>query len=97
MGIEMNEEGYGEGYRIDAEQDGRPLRFDSKGGGLLKDTLDDASDEPEDRTALLRDWLNERADMLEPGQTPPLPLEAGGDEDGEKDEEGLDEDWPEDR
>jgi hypothetical protein len=97
MGIEMNEEGYGDGYRIDAERDGRPLRFDSKGGGLLKDVLEDASDEPENRTALMRDWLEKRADLLEPGQSPAPPLEAGGEEDGEEDEEGPDAGWAEDR
>lgn len=97
MGIEMNEEGYGEGYRIDAERDGRPLRFESKGGGLLKDVLEDASDEPEPRTQALVEGLSERSDSLQPGHETAPPLEAGGDDfDEAEDEDNASAEWPED-
>lgn len=90
QGIEMVEEGYGEKYRIDAEKDGRPLRYDSRRGGLLRDLLEDASDDPQERTETLRDFLSQRADFLQPGQAPAAPLDAETDADDE-----MGEDWRE--
>jgi hypothetical protein len=61
MGIEMVEEGYGNGFKIDAERDGRDYRFDSEqGGGLLRDEVEGAPDDPERRMAALVDHLENK-------------------------------------
>lgn len=61
MGIEMVEEGYGNGFKIDAERNGRDYRFDSEqGGGLLRDEIEGAPDDPERRTAALVDHLENK-------------------------------------
>jgi hypothetical protein len=100
QGIEMVEEGYGERYRIDAERDGRPLRYDSKSGGLLRDVLEDAPDDPDTRTRTLIDRLEQRAGLLQPGHEPAPPLEASGndfeDDDEEDAEDEVPAEWPED-
>lgn len=64
MGIEMNEEGYGRGYRIDGEQDGQTLRFDSRSGGLFKDVVEDAPDSPVERIDPLREHFGHRLALL---------------------------------
>lgn len=99
MGIEMNEEGYGDGYKIDGERDGRSVRFASKGGGLLRDVIEDAPDDAEARTDTLREHLDRRSDFLQPGQTPapPVPVRDGEDADDEDDDDDLDEDDDDDR
>ncbi|TMK38755.1 MAG: hypothetical protein E6G56_13240 [Actinobacteria bacterium] len=90
QGIEMVEEGYGEGYRIDAEREGNPLRFDSKvGGGLLRDAFEDAPDDPSARVELLREKLDERGSFLEPGQSSTPPVELEGDLDAETEPRAL--------
>jgi|GEM_PF-4922567 len=61
MGIEMNEEGYGKGYKIDAKREGRDYRFDSEhGGGLLRDVVEDAPEDGEYRTSALVEHLEEK-------------------------------------
>jgi hypothetical protein len=80
QGIEMVEEGYGERYRIDAELEGQPVRYDSRDGGLLRDVVDDAPENPEDRARRLIENLDQRADLLEPGRAPAPPLETSEDE-----------------
>lgn len=58
MGIEMNEEGYGNGFKIDAKREGRDYRFDSEhGGGLLRDVIEDFPDGFEHRTNALVEHL----------------------------------------
>lgn len=64
QGIEMNDEGYGEGYRIDGERDGQTLRFDSNGGGLLKDVVEEAPNAPVDRIESLRDQFGRRLGFI---------------------------------
>ena len=67
MGIEMNEEGYGNGFKIDAKREGRDYRFDSEhGGGLLRDVIEDAPDESDYRTGALVEHLEEK-DLDEQG------------------------------
>jgi hypothetical protein len=73
QGIAMVEEGYGDGYRIEAEAQGHTVRYDSKMGGLLADVFEDAPDEPGERISILRDGLIGRAGQL-PFSTP---LEVG--------------------
>lgn len=61
MGIEMNEEGYGNGFKIDAKRQGRDYRFDSgHGGGLLRDVVEDAPEDAEYRTSALVEHLEEK-------------------------------------
>lgn len=61
MGIEMVEEGYGNGFKIDAKREGRDYRFDSEhGGGLLRDVIDNAPEDTERRTNALVDHLEEK-------------------------------------
>lgn len=88
MGIEMTEEGYGKGYRIDAEMDGRPVRYDStSGGGLLRDVLEDVPESPEIRLDLLMVQLTERAPGLaESSEQGVQPLDATEEVNAEADE-----------
>jgi hypothetical protein len=61
MGIEMNEEGYGNGFRIDAKRQGRDYRFDSEqGGGLLRDVIEDAPEDSGYRAGELVEHLEEK-------------------------------------
>jgi hypothetical protein len=61
MGIEMNEEGYGNGFKIDATRQGRDYRFDSEhGGGLLRDVVEGAPEDAEYRTSALVEHLEEK-------------------------------------
>ncbi|HEX2096565.1 MAG TPA: hypothetical protein VHF50_04280 [Solirubrobacterales bacterium] len=61
MGIEMNEEGYGNGFKIDAKRQGRDYRFDSEhGGGLLRDVVEDAPEDADYRTSALVEHLEEK-------------------------------------
>jgi hypothetical protein len=83
MGIEMNEEGYGNGYRIDGELDGQILRFESRGGGLLKDVVDDAPEAPIDRIQPLREHFGRRLALITNPQSlrrPPTDAAEGEDE-----------------
>jgi hypothetical protein len=68
QGIEMNEEGYGEGFKIDAEKDGQMVRYDSVGGGsLLTEVVPDAPDDPEQRAHLVEQVFEAH------GEEPPTP------------------------
>jgi hypothetical protein len=61
MGIEMVEEGYGNGFKIDAKRQGRDYRFDSEqGGGLLRDVIEDTPEDTERRMSALVDHLEEK-------------------------------------
>jgi hypothetical protein len=61
MGIEMNDEGYGKGYKIDAKRQGRDYRFDSEqGGGLLRDVVEGAPEDGEYRASALVEHLEEK-------------------------------------
>lgn len=54
QGIEMNEEGYGNGFRMDAEKDGVPRRFHSGDrGSLISEYIDGVSADPNDRLELV--------------------------------------------
>jgi len=102
MGIEMNEEGYGDGYKIDAEREGRSVRFTSRGGGLLRDVIEDAPDDAEARTNTLREHLDRRSESIdESGHTPAPPVRVRDGEDADDlddlDEDDLDEDEQEPR
>lgn len=88
QGIEMVEEGYGDRYRIDAERDGQPVRYDSRSGGLLRDVIEDAPDDQASRVQTLTESLERRAESLQPGKETAPPLEADEDEEAE-------EEWPE--
>ncbi len=86
MGIEMNDEGYGKGYKIDAKRQGRDYRFDSEqGGGLLRDVVEGAPEDGEYRTSALVEHLEEKR-LDEEGigdrqsETDEPSAEAGGDE-----------------
>ena len=86
MGIEMNDEGYGKGYKIDAKRQGRDYRFDSEqGGGLLRDVVEGAPEDGEYRTSALVEHLEEKR-LDEEGigdrqsETDEPPVEAGEDE-----------------
>ena len=82
QGIEMNEEGYGEGYRIDATKDGEPVRFDSTAGGSLVSTVLSASDDPDERAKEVEGAFLARLDTLnKPADSPVQPLEPPSDED----------------
>jgi hypothetical protein len=98
MGIEMNEEGYGDGYRIEGERDGRPLRFDSKSGGLLRDVFEDAPPSMGERIRLLREWFDQRAELLEPGRSSAQRVEEPDDVQDEEviETEDENEGWTED-
>jgi hypothetical protein len=92
MGIEMNEEGYGRGYKIDATKQGRQYRFDSKqGGGLLRDVIEDAPDDGGYRTGALVDYLEEKR-LGEEGIESNVPDSDPPDESGEATESGFDDD-----
>lgn len=83
----MVEANYGRGYRIDGELEGQQVRFDSRGGGLLRDVIEEVGDDPDLRSAALAEHLETRAELIEPGHGKTPPLEPAEDDDGEPDVE----------
>jgi hypothetical protein len=103
QGIEMVDEGYGESYRIDAEREDTELRFESKTGGLLRDVIEGVPEDPAQLMAQLREHLERRRAMLEPGGTQAPALEAADEEEETEEEappeetEAEGDDWEDER
>lgn len=74
MGIEMNEDGYGEGYKIDGHKDGQPVRFDSTAGGsLVREVIEGVSDDPDERARVVEEQFVAHEAMGESSESPPKP------------------------
>ena len=88
QGIAMVEEGFGSTYRIDAEAQGHPVRYDSTTGALLTDVVTARPEDLQELFAMLGSALDRRAEQLQPGHGPAAPLKVDDESDANAKDSG---------